>query len=61
MGDFPRIKCVKNDGKYTMIYHLPMDLQYDSIKLDKEGRFTVMTVAEAEELGYRRAYKWHGI
>ncbi len=61
MGDFPRIKCVKNDGKYTMIYHLPMDLQYDSIKLDKEGRFTVMTVAEAEELGYRRAYKWRGI
>ncbi len=61
IGEFPRIKCVENDGKYTKIYHLPMDQQYDAIRLDKKGRFTVMTVKEAEELGYRRAYKFHGL
>ena len=61
IGDFPRIKCVKSDENYTKIYHLPMDLQYDSIRLDKNGRFTVMTVEDAEKMGYRRAYKWHGL
>ena len=38
-----------------------MDLQYDSIRLDKPGRFSVMTVKEAEDQEYRRAYKFHGM
>ena len=39
-----------------MIYHLPFDLSYDKT----ENCIKVMTVAEAEKLGYRRSYKWHG-
>ena len=61
LGEFPRIKCVNNTANGTKIYHLPMDLQYDSIRLDKPGRFSVMTVKEAEDQEYRRAYKFHGM
>lgn len=63
MRDFPRIKCnvgVNEYGEKTKIYHLPMDQQYDIIKMKKDGTFWARTVAEAESLGYRRAYKWHG-
>ncbi len=61
-GEFPRIKC--NIGKdefgfETKIYHLPMDQQYDSVKIDKKGEFFAFTVKEAEEKGFRRAFKWH--
>lgn len=63
LGDFPRIKCNigrGERGEKTKIYHLPFDQQYDSAKVEHEGEFMAMTVAEAEKAGFRRAYKWHG-
>ena len=63
ISEFPRIKCnigVGEDGQQTRIYHLPIDLQYDNVKLDKPGECKVFNVYEAEALGFRRAYKWHG-
>ena len=63
LGDFPRIKCNigrGERGEKTKIYHLPFDQQYDSAKVEREGEFMAMTVAEAEKAGFRRAYKWHG-
>ena len=53
LGEYPAIKCNPD----SMIYHLPFDLSYDNT----EKCIKVMTVAEAENLGYRRSYKWHGI
>ena len=61
MGDFPRIKCNNGTDKYgysTKIYHLPMDQQYDRVKLAHDGDRMVFTVKEAVNAGYRRAYKW---
>lgn len=59
MTEFPRIKC--NIGHSDLgdehIYHLPMDEQYDSTKIDKPGEFYAFTVKEAEQAGFRRAYK----
>lgn len=60
--DYPRIKCNIGKDEYgdkTYIYHLPMDLNYDSVKLDKPGECKVFTVKEAEDKGFRRAFKWH--
>lgn len=52
LSEYPAIKCNPD----SMIYHLPFDLSYDNT----ENCVKVMTVAEAEKLGYRRSYKWHG-
>lgn len=62
LGSFPRIKCNigRDETGETYIYHLPMDLQYDKTKIEKKGEIMVSTVQEAEKLGFRRAYKWHG-
>ena len=58
MKDFPRIKC--NIGKNNeKIYHLPMDQQYNKVRIDKCGEFYAYTVQEAESLGFRRAFKYH--
>lgn len=60
--EFPRIKCnIGRDefGLKTKIYHLPMDQQYDKVKIVKKEEFFAFTVAEAEAAGFRRAYKWH--
>ncbi|MBI2024769.1 MAG: restriction endonuclease [Candidatus Harrisonbacteria bacterium] len=61
LGEFPRIKCninVDETGRKTKIYHLPMDQQYDrTIVGDKEGEFYAFTVKEAEDAGFRRAFK----
>ena len=62
LKDFPRIKCNighDEDGNITHIYHLPMDQQYDIVKIQTPGEFFALTVAEAEAAGFRRAYKWH--
>lgn len=64
LQEFPRIKCnigTDENGQKTKIYHLPMDQQYDNINMEKKSSFQVFTVAEAEKLGFRRAYKWHGL
>ncbi len=58
LADYPRIKCnISRTGE--RIYHLPFDQQYDTtiIEPDRGERF-VATVAEAEALGYRRAWRW---
>ncbi len=60
MQDYPLIKCnISKAGE--KIYHLPMDLQYDRVIISvKKGDYFVSTVKEAESLGFRRAYTWHG-
>ena len=58
MGDYPLIKCNANkDGE--KIYHLPFDQQYDKIVISKNKQsFYAWTTFEAEEKGFRRAYRW---
>ena len=56
---YPKIKCNPDspDGK---IFHLPFDQQYDNFQLgNNPNAFYAKTVAEAEKMGYRRAYRWH--
>lgn len=63
MGDFPRIKCnigVDEYGFQTRIYHLPMDQQYDKVKITAPEECYAYTVQEAEGKGFRRAYRWYG-
>lgn len=61
IGEFPRIKCnINHDefGNTTKIYHLPMDQQYDKTIITKsKGEFYAFTVKEAEDAGFRRAFK----
>lgn len=61
IGDFPRIKCNINMDEFgspTKIYHLPMDQQYDRTIITKsKGEMCVFTVKEAEDAGFRRAFK----
>lgn len=59
--DYPCIKCNIGHDQFgqTKIYHLPFDLQYDTTKIKDKGEFYAMTVAEAEEAGFRRAFKWY--
>jgi hypothetical protein len=57
---FPCIKCnvSRIDGSY--IYHLPFDQQYDKVKIEKyRGEFYAASVSEAEQRGFRRAWRWH--
>ncbi len=59
--EFPRIKCnIGKDsyGHQTKIYHLPMDQQYNSTEVNKPGEFYAFTVKEAEDKGFRRAWKY---
>ena len=61
--DYPCIKCnigKDEQGHPTKIYHLPFDQQYDSTQIKDEGEFFAMTVKEAEDAGFRRAFKWFG-
>ncbi|MBQ7544821.1 MAG: restriction endonuclease [Synergistaceae bacterium] len=57
---FPIIKCnIGREGE--KIYHLPFDQQYYTTRIKpKDGDLYCSTVAEAESLGFRRAYRWHG-
>jgi hypothetical protein len=58
LADYPRIKCnVGRNGE--RIYHLPFDQQYDTTVITPErGEVWATTTAEAEELGFRRAWRW---
>jgi hypothetical protein len=63
-SEYPRIKCNIGRDEYgfiTMIYHLPMDQQYDAAKVCKTGECYAFSVAEAEAKGFRRAYRWFGV
>ena len=61
MGDYPCIKCNighDSEGNRTKIYHLPFDQQYDNTKIEpNKGEFYAVTVKEAENAGFRRAFK----
>lgn len=60
MGKYPLIKC-NISAKKEKIYHLPMDQQYDKVRIERErGEQYAHTVEEAEGMGYRRAYRWSG-
>jgi hypothetical protein len=57
ISDYPLVKCNINRGE--QIYHLPFDQQYDRTKIvPDKGEKYVYTVAEAEQAGFRRAWKW---
>ena len=57
--DYPCIKCHTSKDDGTKIYHLPFDQQYDKTKLEKKyGEFYCKTVKEAEDAGFRRAFKY---
>lgn len=62
--DFPMIKCnigKDENGNLTKIYHLPFDQQYDRVRIGAlDGECYVSRVSEAEEKGFRRAYRWRG-
>lgn len=60
IGDYPLIKCNINKTSGEKIYHLPFDQQYDKVKINGKGECYAMTVAEAEEKGFRRAKRWMG-
>lgn len=60
-GTYPCVKCNIGHDEFgeTKIYHLPFDQQYDSTKISSPGEFFAMTVKEAEDAGFRRAFRWH--
>lgn len=61
--EYPRIKCNFGKDEYgleTKIYHLPFDQMYDKINIIKNGGLYVKTIAEAEERGFRKAFRWRG-
>jgi len=50
-----------NSNNKEKIYHLPFDQQYDKLAMSKEsGRLYLSSAAEAEQQGFRRAYRWKG-
>lgn len=58
---YPCIKCNISKVGGTRIYHLPFDQQYDNVKIEKnKGEFYCASVKEAEEKGFRRAWRWKG-
>jgi hypothetical protein len=57
---YPIIKCNVSMRDGTKIYHLPFDQQYDRTLIEYKDECYVETVAEAETLGFRRAYRWRG-
>ncbi len=59
LDKYPIIKC--NIGsKGEKIYHLPFDQQYDKTIIKNKGEFYAASVKEAEEKGFRRAFRWRG-
>jgi hypothetical protein len=58
---YPCIKCNVSMSDGEKIYHLPFDQMYDATVVHHErGEFYARTVNEAEDAGFRRAFRWHG-
>lgn len=58
---YPSIKCNVSYSTGEKIYHLPFDQQYNRTTIEEErNELYVETVAEAERLGFRRAFRWRG-
>jgi hypothetical protein len=56
---YPVIKCnIASNGE--KIYHLPFDQQYDKTLIKNKGEFYAATVQDAENKGFRRAFRWRG-
>ncbi len=54
--EYPSIKCNIAEASGEKIYHLPIDQQYDRVKIEiDKGESYCSTVQEAEEAGFRRA------
>jgi hypothetical protein len=61
LEDYPRIKCNIAHRTGERIYHLPFDQQYDATMIEAaRGELYAATCAEAEDLGFRRAWRWRG-
>lgn len=61
MAGYPLIKCNINRSTGDKIYHLPFDQQYDSTAIEiNKGECYAHTIAEAEEKGFRHAFRWRG-
>ncbi|MEA1958504.1 MAG: hypothetical protein U9N44_02365 [Chloroflexota bacterium] len=60
-GRYPSVKCNVSRKTGEKIYHLPFDQQYETILIEEDKlECYVETVAEAEALGFRHAYRWKG-
>ena len=60
--EYPCIKCNISHVDKSKIYHLPFDQQYDNTKIEKrKGEFYCKTVKEAEDKGFRRAFRYQGL
>ena len=58
---YPSIKCNISRRNGEKIYHLPFDQQYDRTLIEEErNECYVDAVEKAENLGYRRAWRWRG-
>lgn len=58
--NYPCIKCNLSKPHGEKIYHLPFDQQYDRVRIEAgRGEFYCRTVLEAEQAGFRRAFRWH--
>jgi Restriction endonuclease len=56
---YPCIKCNVSTTNGERIYHLPFDQMYDATVVHPErGEFYARTVKEAEDAGFRRAFRW---
>jgi hypothetical protein len=59
LDKYPLIKCnIGANG--DRIYHLPFDQQYDKTLIKNKGEFYASTIKEAEDKGFRRAFRWRG-
>ena len=58
---YPSVKCNISRRTGEKIFHLPFDQQYDTALIEEERlEYYVETIAEAEALGFRHAYRWKG-
>jgi len=58
---YPSVKCNVARRTGEKIFHLPFDQQYDTALIEEERlECYVGTIAEAEALGFRHAYRWKG-
>jgi hypothetical protein len=61
LAEYPSIKCNVSRRNGELIYHLPFDQMYDRTVIEGErNECYVRTATEAEQLGFRRAWRWTG-
>jgi hypothetical protein len=58
---YPSVKCNVALRTGEKIFHLPFDQQYDTAQIEEEKlECYVGTISEAEDKGFRHAYRWKG-